>query len=53
MKCLALIQGGLGPDVWENEITVDGVDWQDIVKQALAKAEDAGGCLVSVSVDSF
>lgn len=45
---LALIQGGIGPDVWDKELTISAVDFRDASSQAIAQAEDLGGQVVSV-----
>jgi ribosomal protein L18E len=48
MNYLALIQGGIGPDVWDREICISAVDFLDAAKQAVAKAEELGGQVVSL-----
>jgi hypothetical protein len=45
---LALIQGGIGPDVWDKELLISAVDFRDAANQAIAKAEELGGCVVSL-----
>ena len=44
----ALIQGGVGPDVWDREVKIDGVDFMDAAGQASARAEELGGSVVSL-----
>lgn len=43
---LAMIQGGLGPDVWDKEVLLFAVDFRDAANQALARAEEMGGQVV-------
>lgn len=43
-----LIQGGIGEDVWDKELTISAVDFMDAAKQAVGKAEDLGGHVVMV-----
>lgn len=45
---LALIQGGLGPDVWDKELPISAVDFRDAANQAIAQAEELGGHVVRV-----
>ena len=44
----AIIQGGIGPDVWDREVSIDAVDFMDAAKQAQGKAEDLGGHVVEL-----
>lgn len=45
---LAIIQGGIGPDVWEREVGISAVDFADASKQAIGKAEDLSGYVYSL-----
>lgn len=45
---LALVQGGLGPDVWDRELQLSAVDFRDASNQAIAKAEELGGHVISL-----
>ena len=47
---LALIQGGIGPDVWDKELQISAVDFMDAAKQAHGEAEELGGHVVSVDM---
>lgn len=49
----ALIQGGIGPDVWDNEVPLSAVDFRDACNQALAKAEELGGQVTSLEQDDY
>jgi hypothetical protein len=49
MKYLALIQGGIGPDVWDKELQISAVDFRDAANQAAACAEDLGGQVVELN----
>ena len=42
----ALIQGGIGPDVWDEEFEISAIDFRDASNQAIAKAEEFGGQVV-------
>jgi len=42
----ALLQGGLGPDVWDKELSISAVDMQDALNQSNGKAEELGGQVV-------
>lgn len=44
----ALIQGGIGPDVWDREVQVSAVDLLDAAKQMAGRAQEMHGWLVSV-----
>ena len=44
----ALIQGGLGPDVWDKELQISAVDIHDALNQAKGTAEEMGGHVVLV-----
>jgi hypothetical protein len=48
LKFTALIQGGLGPDAWDQEVEIDAENITDAVQQAVGKAADAGGQVVSI-----
>jgi hypothetical protein len=43
---LALIVGGIGPDVWDREVNISGADFMDAAGQAQAKADEWGGQVV-------
>jgi len=43
---LAIIQGGIGPDVWDKELHISAVDFRDAASQAAVKAEELGDCQV-------
>ena len=43
-----MIQGGVGPDVWDREIVVTEVDIVDAAKAAKGRADDMGGYVVSL-----
>lgn len=43
MKYLAFIVGGIGPDVWDKEVAVDGADFRDAALLANGQAEEMGG----------
>lgn len=43
---LALIQGGIEPDVWDEVVPISAVDFRDAANQAISKAEDLGGRVV-------
>lgn len=48
MKYLVFIFGGEGPDVWDQEYTLDAADFSDACSQAHAKAEHIGGMVGSI-----
>ena len=48
MKYLALIAGGLGPDVWDREVNITAADFRDASEQAIALADEQGGEVVSL-----
>jgi len=48
MKYLAMIAGGLGPDVWDRELNIEAADWNDANQQAVAQADEQGGQVVSL-----
>ena len=50
---LALIQGGLGPNVWDRELQISAVDFRDASNQALAQAEELGGQVVELSQNDW
>ena len=43
---LALIVGGIGPDVWDKEANISAADFMDAAGQAQAKADEWGGQVV-------
>lgn len=43
MKYIAMIAGGLGPDVWDREIEIEAADFKDASEQAIAHAKGSGG----------
>jgi len=43
---LALIVGGIGPDVWDKEESINAADFMDAAGQAQAKADEWGGQVV-------
>lgn len=49
----ALIQGGIGPNVWDKELQLSAVDIHDALTQAQGIAEEAGGTVVLVEQDSW
>lgn len=48
-KFYALVQGGIGPDVWDNHVEIDAPDIKDALAQATARAEEAGGQVMEIS----
>ena len=48
MKFTAVIAGGEGPDVWDEELTIDSSDILDACKRAQGIADDKGGFLFSI-----
>lgn len=48
MKYTALIQGGIGPDVWDEEKEISACDFSDASNQACAMASELGGQVVSL-----
>ena len=50
---LALIQGGIGPDVWDKEMQISGVDFRDAANQATARAEELGGQVVELNQNDW
>ncbi|MGV3663869.1 MAG: hypothetical protein ACO1TE_27100 [Prosthecobacter sp.] len=52
LKFNALIFGGIGPDVWDRELSIDAVDITDALQQAQAKADDNGGTVAFVEQDA-
>lgn len=50
---LALIQGGLGPDVWDRELKISAADFRDAASQATAQAEELGGQVVELSQNDW
>lgn len=48
-----LIQGGLGPDVWDRESKISAVDFRDACGQACAEAEELGGQVVLVEQEDY
>lgn len=49
-KWWALIQGGIGPDVWDKEVEFSAADFMDAAGQANGKAEEYGGHVVWLEV---
>ena len=50
---LALIQGGIGPDVWDKELKISAADFRDAASQAAAKAEELGGQVVELNQNDW
>ena len=50
---LALIQGGIGPDVWDKEMQISAVDFRDAANQATARAEELGGQVVELNQNDW
>jgi len=50
---LALIQGGIGPDVWDKEMQISAVDFRDAANQATARAEALGGHVVELNQNDW
>lgn len=50
---LALIQSGLGPDVWDKEMQISAVDFRDAANQAAARAEELGGQVVQLDQNDW
>ena len=50
---LALIQGGIGPDVWNKELKISAADFRDAASQAAAKAEELGGQVVELNQNDW
>lgn len=50
---LALIQGGIGPDVWDKEMQISAVDFCDAANQATARAEELGGQVVELNQNDW
>lgn len=48
-----MIQGGLGPDVWEREAELSAVDFMDATRQAVFKADELGGRVVSLEQNDY
>lgn len=46
MNYIALLQGGIGPDVWDKELQISAVDMRDALNQATGTAEEMGGQVV-------
>ncbi len=42
----ALLQGGIGPDVWDKDLQISAVDMKDALNQATGTAEEMGGHVV-------
>ncbi len=49
----ALLQGGLGPDVWDKELQISAVDIQDALNQAKGTADEMGGHVVMVEQNDW
>lgn len=45
---LALIVGGVGPDVWDREVGISAADFMDAAGQAQAQADEWGGQVVMI-----
>lgn len=45
---LAVISGGIGPDVWDTELTISAVDFMDAANQAAAAAKEANGNVINL-----
>lgn len=50
---LALIQGGIGPDVWDKHLEIFAADFRDAASQAAAQAEEFGGQVVELSQNDW
>lgn len=48
MKFIAIIVGGIGPDVWDRDVEIDAVDFADAAQQAQGKAEEMGGRVLTM-----
>jgi len=45
--------GGVGPDVWDNEITISAVDINDAISQSAALMDECGGWVFMVSQEDY
>lgn len=52
MKFIAMIVGGIGPDVWDRDLEIDGSDFADAAQQAHEKAEEMGGRVLTMEEPS-
>jgi hypothetical protein len=52
-KYLALIQGGIGPDVWDKEKEIFAADFIDAANQSTALAQELGGQVVSLDQNDY
>lgn len=43
MKYQAMIVGGIGDDVWDEDLEIDAADFEDAAEQANGKADSRGG----------
>lgn len=50
MEWLAMIYGGVGPNVWDKEVTFTATDFMDAAQQAAAKADELGGEVSSLEL---
>lgn len=50
---LAMIQGGIGPDVWEKEISITACDFADAATQACNIANENSACVVSLDANDW
>lgn len=48
MKFIAMIVGGVGPDVWDRDVEIDGADFADAANLAQGKAEEMGGRVLTM-----
>lgn len=53
MKYLALLAGGIGPDVWDKEIEVDDDDITGALCQCVGRAEEMGGGVFSINQNDW
>lgn len=49
MMFLAMIQGGLGPDVWDKEVQISAADFIDAANQSQGVADELHGQVVSLT----
>jgi len=45
--------GGVGPDVWDSEMTISAVDISDAISQAIGQMEESGGWVFMVSQEDY
>lgn len=53
MKYLVSYGGGIGPDVWDKDMTIDAVDIEDAAKQACARMEECSGWIFMISQEDY